>query len=378
LIAAIVLAAGRSQRMGRFKPLLPLGTNRTIERTVGLFHHAAIEEIIVVTGHRAGEMRGAVAPLPARCVENPDFPDGMFTSVRAGIQALPEGCHGFFIHPADIPLVRPHTVKRLVAAFREAPPAILYPTFRGERGHPTLIRADLAAGILTWHGAGGLRPFLQMQAAESVDIAVADEAILMDMDTAEDFQRMKNRLASEGIPSENECRALMEDIHPLPPAISAHCRAVATLARHLAEALRAAGIEIDTGLVYTAALLHDIARTEKNHAEAGAKRLEAHGFDRLAPIVRVHMDLEVGAHQPLDEAQVVYLADKATVGDRCMNPEHGFARKMEKFGKDPDAAAGIARRKENARRIRARVEAATGRRLERFIDAARAPASQRD
>ena len=83
-VAAIVLAAGFSERMGRFKPLLPLGAWRTIERVATMFLAAGIRDIIVVTGHRAAEISQAMAPLSVRCVENPDYPDGMFTSVTAG------------------------------------------------------------------------------------------------------------------------------------------------------------------------------------------------------------------------------------------------------------------------------------------------------
>ncbi|MDX9788788.1 MAG: NTP transferase domain-containing protein [Desulfobacterales bacterium] len=369
-IAAIVLAAGLSERMGRFKPLLPLGACRTIERVVTIFQTAGIEEIIVVTGHRGADVRQVMAPLNVRCIENPNYLEGMFSSVLTGIQALPARCRKVFIHPVDIPLVRSHTVRRLVTAFKKSSASILYPTFDGRRGHPTLIHACLAPLILEWPGLGGLRAFLKCHDADSLELPVADEAILLDLDTPQDYHRMLDRLTFEGLPTENECRVLMEVIQCLPPDIKAHCRAVAVVAQRLAEALNAAGIFIDGELVHTAALLHDIARTRKDHAEAGAQLLETHGFNRLSPIVRAHMDLNGPAGQPIDETQVVYLADKLVAGDQRVDLEKRFARKLEKYGLDPFAVSQIARRRENARRIQAEVERLTGLAIDTIVGAA--------
>jgi molybdenum cofactor cytidylyltransferase len=360
-IAAIVLAAGLSERMGRFKPLLPLGACRIIERVVKMFQGAGVTDIIVVAGHRGGEVRQAVDPLNVRCVQNADYPQGMFSSVLAGVRSLPEQCRAFFIQPVDIPMVRSQTVRRLVDAFEGASAEVLYPTFDGRRGHPTMIGASLKSGIIHWRGTGGLRTLLQGHEAGSLELPVADEAVLLDLDTPGDYQRMQARLPLEGLPGEAECRVLMEQMQVLPPSMAAHCRAVAAVAQRLAKALTTAGVSINVERVRSAALLHDIARTSRNHAAAGARLLESHGFSLLAPIVKTHMDLEVVADQPIDEAQVVYLADKLVAGDRLVDLEQRLTRKMAKYGRDPCAVAAIARRMENARRVQFKVERITGR-----------------
>ena len=138
-IAAVVLAGGQSCRMERFKPLLPLGDGCAIEVVVQTLRAAGIEDLIVVTGHRADEIQRVLAPQAVRCVENTDYRRGMFSSVTTGIQALPPACRAFFVHPADIPLVRAQTIRRLAAAFPQSSPAVLYPTFGGRRG-PRKIR----------------------------------------------------------------------------------------------------------------------------------------------------------------------------------------------------------------------------------------------
>lgn len=355
---AIVLSAGLSRRMGRFKPLLPLGGCRTIERVVNFFQAAGVSEVLVVVGHRADEIRQASAGLNVRWVENPQYKNEMFASVQAGIHALPTHCRAFFVHPVDIPLVRPHTATRLMAALTDTSAPILYPAFDGRRGHPTLIRAGLGPRILEWTGSGGLKSFLAHHDADSLELPVVDEAVLLDLDTPEDYQHMLARVENEGLPSVEECRVLMDG---LPPAVAAHSRAVADVARRLAEALHGAGLVIDIELVRAAALLHDIARTRENHAAAGAQLLQTNGFERLAPIVGRHMDQDVDMAHPIDAAQVVYLADKLVAGDRRVGLAQRFERKMQKVGQDPGAAAAIMRRRESARRIQAKVERVAGR-----------------
>ncbi|MEJ2661528.1 MAG: NTP transferase domain-containing protein [Desulfobacteraceae bacterium] len=363
-LAAIILAGGFSQRMGRFKPLLPLGDHRTIERVVRMFQDAGIDEILVVVGHRGDDIRRVVDPLNVVCVENPDYAEGMFTSVLAGVRALPEQCRAFFMHPVDIPMVRWQTVRRLAETGKNSSAVVLYPTFDGRRGHPTLIRSCLGPQILQWSGMGGLRSFLQGHETDSLELPVADEAVLMDLDTPGDYRRMMDRLSGEGLPTEAECRKLMEG---LPAAVAAHCRAVAAVARCLAASVRAAGLDIDVELVRTAALLHDIARTGKDHARVGACLLETHGFTRLAPIVAAHMDLEADRGRSLDEIQIVHLADKLVIGDQLADLEQRFARKMEKYGQDPAAAAAIARRRDTARDISAKVARIVGMDVEAIV-----------
>jgi putative nucleotidyltransferase with HDIG domain len=366
-ITAIVLAAGLSERMGCFKPLLPLGTKRTIERVVHLFQDGGINDILVVAGHRAADVCQAIEPLNIRSVINSEYQKGMFTSVLAGLRALPDRCRAFFIHPVDIPLVRPQTIQRLTRAIKDSPAVVVYPTFSSRRGHPTLIRTCLVSSIMQWSGAGGLKACLQRNEADSLELPVVDEAILLDLDTPGDYDRMQTRLMTEGLPSGEECRVLMAQMQILPSPIADHCRAVSKVALQLAQTIEAAGASIDIELVRTAALLHDIARSRKNHAQAGAHLLASHGFGRLAPIVSAHMDLDVNQNWPVDEAQVVYLADKLVDGDRCVDLDPRFSRQMETYSGDLSAVDAIARRWENARHIRAKVERMTGRSIEAIV-----------
>ena len=102
-VSAIVLAAGYSSRMGKFKPLLPLGNKTIIERVVDLFLESGINDIRVVVGYRGGELLPLLKKMGVSCITNEDFEQGMFSSVKAGVKSLDQDLRAFFLLPADIP-----------------------------------------------------------------------------------------------------------------------------------------------------------------------------------------------------------------------------------------------------------------------------------
>ena len=378
-LTAIILSAGLSSRMGRFKPLLPLGEKTVVERVVGVYRDAGIEDICVVVGYRAGEVAAVLETLGIRCVMNHQFEEGMFSSIQAGVRALPDGCRGFFVHPVDVPLVRRSTLAALIEAFKTHDGDICHPCFDGRRGHPPLVPAALAPKILDWPGEGGLRGCWLAWDMAMQDVAVADQGILSDLDTEEDYRRMSARLPTEDIPSVDECRVLMEQVRAVPDAVRRHCLAVAAVAVRLASSLRHAGGALDLDLVRSAALVHDIARDEPHHADAGARLLDDLDYPRLASLVRVHMEMAVGPAPELDEAGVLYLADKLVVGDRLADLSERFKRKMAKYGKDAHAVAAIEKRKLAAERLKEAIERRCGQTIDIIlagVDNDREPAGE--
>ncbi|CCO09208.1 nucleotidyltransferase family protein [Desulforamulus hydrothermalis] len=191
-IAALILAAGFSSRMGTFKPLLQLGNITIIERVVTTFRCAGITDIKVVIGHRASEMRKVLYTLPVDAIENRDYARGMFSSVKAGVKAIKPGADAFFLLPTDIPLIQPRTLDQIVQAFQSHRAGVIYPCFDGERGHPPLISTFYIEKILSWSGEGGLRSLMRGWETESMDLEVNDQWILMDMDTPEDYHRIQD------------------------------------------------------------------------------------------------------------------------------------------------------------------------------------------
>jgi CTP:molybdopterin cytidylyltransferase MocA/HD superfamily phosphodiesterase len=365
--SAIILAAGYSSRMGEFKPLLELSGLAAIDRVIGLYQAVGVTDIHVVTGFRSATIEAAVRSRSVDLVHNPDHDKGMFSSVLAGVNALPEATPAFFVHPVDIPLVRAHTLSVLLETGRIHSPAIAYPTFDDRRGHPPLIRGDLKEAILAHDGEGGLRTLLDRFGDQARDIPVADNGVLLDMDTPDDYALLSNRSETSAILTDDECRQLMEKVVRLPASIIDHCRQVARVAVRLAQAVNTAGAGLDMSRIRSAALVHDVARLEKNHAAAGARLLEQMGFPGLAEIVAVHMQIHVDKHSPIDEAQVVHLADKLVSGSNVVSLAKRFDAKLNKYGHDPIVAEKIEQRRQAALTIQTKIERAAAATIDQII-----------
>lgn len=191
-LAAIIPAAGFSSRMHAFKPMLKLGNKPLLAHSIGLFQQLGIADILVVLGHRHKELQPLVERLGANWIVNPNYPDGMFSSIQCGLQQLPPACDGFFLLPVDIPLVQPGTINQLIRNFSRNPSTLIcYPQFDGRRGHPPLIKASLKRDILHFKGDGGLRALLRRHEADAITVPVVDQGIMMDADNPQQFSRLQ-------------------------------------------------------------------------------------------------------------------------------------------------------------------------------------------
>ncbi|RPH51128.1 MAG: HD domain-containing protein [Desulfobacteraceae bacterium] len=356
---AIILSAGLSSRIGDFKPLLPLGGKLLLEHVIDLYRSAGIKDIRVVTGFRAADVTVIAGRRGVKPIFNPDFAQGMFSSVIAGVSDLLEDCDGFFINPVDIPLVRRRTLMDLQNSFKTGKRSVYYPAFLGTRGHPPLISGMLVNALKTATGQGGLREFLKEYESDATDVPVVDQFILKDIDMPADYAWALDRMDRYDIPSEAECRALMIR-QSVSQKIIGHCMAVADLAGHMAKALNAAGCRLDIELTVSAALVHDLAKSYSNHAAEGPRILREMAFSRIADIVEVHMDYTVEKESPVTEAEVVFLADKWIQEDRKVGMEERFQSKLRKYSADPEACREIRRRLDNALKAQKRIEAVMG------------------
>ncbi len=352
-VSAVILAAGFSRRMGFFKPLAELNGTTAIERSITSAKAAGISEIAVVTGYKRETLEPVILRNGAKPVFNSRFPEGMYSSVQAGAASLSPASRAFLILPADCAAVRPSTIRLLAA--RASYRGIIHPVFLGERGHPPVIGASFIPHILTFEGKGGLRGFLETRESSAADLPVADEGILMDMDTPEDLLRIRRKLNSLSIPSEREIRALFE-IAETPEKVIAHSRMVSETAEALANGV-AGKLHFSISLVGAAALLHDVCRTMDDHHSAAKSFLESWGFPAIARIASVHMDLPPRASPG---AAIVFLADKMVMGNSIVSLSERKKRALEKYGKNPEARANIRRRFARARRVCLMIERASG------------------
>jgi molybdenum cofactor cytidylyltransferase len=187
--AALILAAGESSRMKTLKPLLPLEGQMVIEKVIGLFRMIDIKNILVVLGYAADQLIPVLDKHDVTYVINKDYQNGMFSSVRTGVEHLGGGCRSFFIMPADMPFVRVETLQKLLLAFQETGKAVCRPQYQGRRGHPPLIAATLIPAILAFKDQGGLRALFGAHEESCVDVDCGDPGILIDLDTPEDYQK---------------------------------------------------------------------------------------------------------------------------------------------------------------------------------------------
>jgi molybdenum cofactor cytidylyltransferase len=192
-IAAIVLAAGRSTRMG--------GTNKLVAEIGGkpLVRIAAdqalasrAQPVIVVTGHQRERIEKALAGLPVRFVHNPDFADGLGTSLKAGIAAVPAEADGVVVCLGDMPQVDAALIDRLIAAFNPEQGALaVMPTFNGRRGNPVLWSRRFFPELMAIEGDVGARHLITQYGEAVVEVPLTGTAAHVDVDTPEALRGVK-------------------------------------------------------------------------------------------------------------------------------------------------------------------------------------------
>lgn len=347
--------------MGTLKPLADLGGRTLLAWAVGGFAAIAVEDIVVVTGHRGDEVAAAAEALGARPVANPRWADGMYTSVQAGAAAVGDG-RRFFVLPVDCPLVRPESVGRLARVGEAAGAAVVMPETGGLAGHPPLLAPELRRLILAEEPDDGLRGLLSGYSSRTLRVDVADPRALLDADTAGELEELRRLARTEALPSEARCREILIEAG-VPSRRAAHCEAVAEVAAALAAGLNERGQCLCVPLVVAGALLHDVARSEGRHDVAGAELLRRLGYPRVAPLVGRHMRLGDVRDEPPDEAQVVFLADKLVAGDQLVGVEARFAARFDRWAGNEAALAEVRARLQEARVVQARIEAVIGRGL---------------
>jgi len=187
-VAAILLAAGKSRRMGSCKQLLPLGGVTVIGRCLDALVTGGAGEVVVVVSEAGNEVADAARAYPVRIVVNPESDGDMASSVRAGRDALPPDVGGVIVALCDYPLVSAATVTRLIEEHADSP-GIIIPCHGGRRGHPLLfpraILNELTGGLI-------LRDLVQRNPERIRCLDVDDPGVLIDMDTPEDYLRICN------------------------------------------------------------------------------------------------------------------------------------------------------------------------------------------
>ena len=390
--AVIVLAAGMASRMGAAKavlslPLLPGGGGCSALRgLVKLYRAAGVQHVVIVSGFHAEVVEGEAVALGLKTVRNPDAQQGMFSSVQAGVAALMQsGFDGyFFVQPVDVPLVRPLTLRALrgaaeqeeagrvvelavsgkAACGKAAPAPVLIPAFDGQEGHPPFVPMHLAPRIMAHNGQNGLRGALEGVSLRHVP--VPDAMILEDMDTPDDYARLRYLALERHMLSPVEAESLLH-MHNVPEKGLRHARAVGAVACCLAEALaharEVAGYDagVDPRWALAGGLLHDICKGQPKHEQAAGQLLRQLELPGMARLVQDHRDLSLPGDEPITERELVYLADKYCYGGSFVPLERRFGNKLEVYAQDAAACEAIRGRMARAKEIEERLAREIGR-----------------
>jgi molybdenum cofactor cytidylyltransferase len=191
-VAGVVLAAGRSRRMGESKALLDAGGSPFVARAVTCLFDGGARPVVVVVRPLADDVASAAVDAGAVVAVNPapDDPErgGPLSSLRTGLEALPADIAGLVLLPVDHPRVTPGTVRALIGAFRRTGAPVTVPSWRGRRGHPVLLSATLFPELLADPLPEGVRTVVRRHAGARCEVPVEDPGVLDDLDTPEAYR----------------------------------------------------------------------------------------------------------------------------------------------------------------------------------------------
>jgi molybdenum cofactor cytidylyltransferase len=206
MIPALVLAAGRSTRMGRPKATLPIDDRDTfLSRIVRTLVEAGVDDVVIVLGHEATAIAEAFAAsgLPARLTVNRDYDRGQLSSLQVGLALVDRpGVSAVLVTLVDVPLVSADTVRRVLARYRETHAPVVRPIDGARHGHPLLIDRCLFAPLRAADPSLGAKPIVRAHASPAGDVPVADEGAFCDIDTPDEYRRAVTTPPSD----EDRCR----------------------------------------------------------------------------------------------------------------------------------------------------------------------------
>lgn len=185
-VAAIILAAGRSSRMGAFKPLLPFGNKTVIESCIDNLRAAGVEDIVVVVGHKAEDVSRHLQRRSVTFARNPDPDSAMSVSIALGVAALKSNVNTTLITPVDHPAVPADLIRTIIEAWRGGA-RLIQPEFEGRGGHPVLIDLDYRSELIRPLEQKSLREFFARHRSDVLRLPVNSPFVAQDMDTWDDY-----------------------------------------------------------------------------------------------------------------------------------------------------------------------------------------------
>jgi molybdenum cofactor cytidylyltransferase len=191
MIAAVVLSAGESSRMGRPKALLPIGGETFIGRIVRTLKQTSVGKVIVVLGHNADEMSQRIAHLPVEILVNRDYKNGQLTSLQVAVRSLDSqnDCDGMLVHLVDHPYIDARLVEIMIERFYASGKSLVVPRRAGKRGHPVIFSRLLFGELLAAPLDEGAKAVVNAHREDTLEVETDDEGITVDVDTPEIYRQ---------------------------------------------------------------------------------------------------------------------------------------------------------------------------------------------
>jgi molybdenum cofactor cytidylyltransferase len=185
MLAAAILAAGESRRMGSPKALVSFRGISFVQHLVNATRHARVGVTRIVLGAGAEEIRPHLEVDPAMIVLNPDWEEGQLSSIQTAIRSLPEGTEGMILSPVDHPLVSANLISQLIRQFDENSKSIVLPAFRRQRGHPVIFRANLYDELLAASPDVGARQVVWAHPQDIEEVPTEEEGVVLNLNDPE-------------------------------------------------------------------------------------------------------------------------------------------------------------------------------------------------
>lgn len=193
-VTAVLLAAGEAKRMGTAKQLLPWGKGTILSSTIENVKRSQVDDLLLVTGHRADEVAMIAQQLDVPTVHNPEYAEGeMLSSLKTAVRHLNPTPDAILVMLADQPMVEAETINAILTSFFEGQADLIAPTHNGKRGNPVLMGQRYFDELLALSHGDAPRTLLKKHADKLMLLPVQSDVILRDVDTPEAYKRWRPR-----------------------------------------------------------------------------------------------------------------------------------------------------------------------------------------